>query len=1328
MDKIYYGKIKIGVDIDQVINDLKKHGCSIRKQYTYIKQFITFSGDISLDILHRINYFEIVDEIFNVSLHSQLSENNRSFNTYYNWGLDRISKPSPVLMKNFDEQRTGKNVQLYIMDTGIMMSHWEFNGRVYPLYDAWRYKPRFPEWRWWIEQDPSPYTDKMEEATFLSSDSAYYGWPGNNAILDGDTYVPDDHGTHVAGIAAGRWCGVAFESTIWSVRIFNGDNITTNEHVMDGAEAILTKHISLNPSLNVHDRSQQHLDQYCGVVNMSFGGPRNLFWESIIHELIDKGLVVVVSAGNGGQCASIISPASTGTSIDLTTGVLEIDVMTKPICVGSSMYPSVSGNYGDVFASWCNWGDVIDIIAPGDSIVSASFDILSDNTSTWEAINQYRNRTGSSQSSPFVAGVSCLILQQGSVRFGPGRTVHDPSGMIPDYLDGISLINDDVRQLLLQYSYDNMFEPQSLLHRVDSRPRNTPNKFLYLYYIDTDLQWYDGNQWDITLKDDSTIFYFKAFSQDAFGLNVRVDYKISNFIQLKNQSSDPDFSFPHTYEIVKTKNSLCSAGCFDWSLKLFLAPPLTSMPLNYIFNIVATDGKKYIQKQVTLRVLAKGESLIWNYPDEGLISPIDSRYIFTTNTNPGILISADPENEMYAPQQIYRDFKVSDINNSYITYQVIPSESYLPPGVIFSMMLDGTGANTAVMQGSVGVIPKNISRYDFVIRATNANNLILDRSFYFLVQQSNLLHQFNPDWLIQVATDYGYEIQQNHRVYYLADIYQGGQVNVQLVMNNPDNDVLSYSLFKINPSSMNGTPNLADWSEQYVPTPYYDANCVASSTTTCFPKFTMNRYYRVTSTQVVPSPLPVYDGILPNGISLDPTTGIISGMANLNANVGLYYFKIMARDGIYGVSNYEFYDQITCSFRIQVNPISFAVISTNIINWVTDTGHIGDVWELYPSHLRVEANTIGGGNIEYSISGTSLPQGLQLNIWSGYIIGIIPAVSSTQTVSFIVRVSIHSSSGVIISDRKFSFVIHKRFALNNFLNFSFPVIGNLRKSLMKRLWIEQYLSVGDLFQPSAFDHLNDTTFVYGSDVKNYQNEFVYPSSMFGIVRYPTIYVVSGLNFVDPNLLVEYLKNYHHRIKLVLGNLNYAIARDPNSQEIYDVIYFDVIDTNAVTPVSGQVYTGGFDANGKEIESDYPYQVSMPHPPFSQTYSLATGTRTLYFEQSIRNMRLDLMTTTNRLNLTTPYNGIGMATNEMFPSWMESTQSDGTIPGFKLALLVAYVNSGKGNQVLNTLKAKGFHTEFLGSEIDVSGYVINGIGFGADSSSYTLGSKFYKFPS
>ena len=186
---------------------------------------------------------------------------------------------------------------------------------------------------------------------------------GRDVIDDDDD--PDDcegHGTHCAGTAVGSNVGVAKGATLHGVRAMDCDGRGSAGSICSGLGWI---------------RSHVPSHNQPSVVSMSLGGTFSPFLNNCVEELVDDGIHVVVAAGNDARDACNDSPASSRFAITVgaTTNV-------------------------DELASFSNWGECVDILAPGRNINSA---VHSSN-------NGYSVFSGTSMAAPHVTGVVAMYL------------------------------------------------------------------------------------------------------------------------------------------------------------------------------------------------------------------------------------------------------------------------------------------------------------------------------------------------------------------------------------------------------------------------------------------------------------------------------------------------------------------------------------------------------------------------------------------------------------------------------------------------------------------------------------------------------------------------------------------------------------------------------------------------------------------------------------------------------------------------------------------------------------------------------------------------------
>ncbi|MBV6522586.1 MAG: Aqualysin-1 [Gemmatimonadaceae bacterium] len=176
------------------------------------------------------------------------------------WGLDRIDQVNLPLNGLFNYLRSGTGVRIYIIDTGMRISHQQFRN-------------------------------------LAGASRAAYSWD----FVDNDPVAQDcnGHGTHVAGTAAGRTYGVAKNAYLRAVRVLNCAGSGTFSQVIAGVNWVTAN--AIKPA----------------VANMSLGGglyaPLNL----AVMNSIASGVTYAVAAGNSSGNACSYSPSSVGTALSV---------------------------------------------------------------------------------------------------------------------------------------------------------------------------------------------------------------------------------------------------------------------------------------------------------------------------------------------------------------------------------------------------------------------------------------------------------------------------------------------------------------------------------------------------------------------------------------------------------------------------------------------------------------------------------------------------------------------------------------------------------------------------------------------------------------------------------------------------------------------------------------------------------------------------------------------------------------------------------------------------------------------------------------------------
>ncbi|MGW7171653.1 S8 family peptidase [Streptomyces xanthophaeus] len=204
------------------------------------------------------------------------------------WGLDRIDQRLLPLSTTYTYRTTAAAVRVYVIDTGLRTTHTEFGGRA-----------------------------------SVGTDTVGDGQNGNDC---------HGHGTHVAGIVAGRTYGVAKEARPVAVRVLNCQGSASTSGVIAGVDWV-TAH-AVRPA----------------VANMSLGGGVSTALDAAVRGSIRAGITYTASAGSSGR----------------PDGACSTSPVRLPEIIGVGASDSQ-----DRRASSSNYGNCVTLFAPGVGIPSA---------------------------------------------------------------------------------------------------------------------------------------------------------------------------------------------------------------------------------------------------------------------------------------------------------------------------------------------------------------------------------------------------------------------------------------------------------------------------------------------------------------------------------------------------------------------------------------------------------------------------------------------------------------------------------------------------------------------------------------------------------------------------------------------------------------------------------------------------------------------------------------------------------------------------------------------------------------------------------------------
>jgi subtilisin family serine protease len=399
---------------------------------------------------------------------------------YLNWGLIRSSNSTNVYgtgtttALNYNYTLDGTGVDVVIQDSGLQVDHPEFT-------------------------DGSG-TTRVQQIDWGTVSGLFTQNANHYRDYDG-------HGTHVAGIVAGKTYGWAKNARIYSLKVSglegSGDS-GTGVSVTYCFDAIKIWHTSkggarptvvnmswgygtgYNTVTSLTYRGTTYSDasttgnasyRYSNYgLNSSSGSPSSTYVANVrigsvdvdIEELIAAGVIVCIAAGNRGTKIDISSGTDYNNYVTTDGGNIYYHRGSSPYSDNALMVGSIDSTAYDATndqrATYSETGPGVSIWAPGTDIMSAT-----SNTNRWGAGSQnyylnssYKqtNISGTSMAAPQVCGVAALVMQlnpsytpaqlKASLLSTAGSPIYT-TGLTNDYSNTRSLLGSSQKFLYRNY-------------------------------------------------------------------------------------------------------------------------------------------------------------------------------------------------------------------------------------------------------------------------------------------------------------------------------------------------------------------------------------------------------------------------------------------------------------------------------------------------------------------------------------------------------------------------------------------------------------------------------------------------------------------------------------------------------------------------------------------------------------------------------------------------------------------------------------------------------------------------------------------------------------
>jgi len=280
------------------------------------------------------------------------------------WGLNNLnsSEADINMLEAWDIEPGDPNVVVAVIDMGFDVTHSDLQNNI------WKNPGEIPENG--IDDDQNGYIDDIIGWDFVNQSEGYDDGNSDFQGEDNDpTMAQSSHGNEVFGVlgaTTNNSIGIAGVTGRCKMMLIRAGYLNKEgKAVLSGAS--ISKGIIYATDNGAH------------VINISSGSNKfSNSYHDVLKYAIDRGVVIICSAGNDGS-NSPVYPAA----YDLD-GLISVGATTDE----------------DQPAKFSNWGDWVDVSAPGQHIVSTMNN------------DRYGQIHGTSFAAPIVAGIAALLVSR----------------------------------------------------------------------------------------------------------------------------------------------------------------------------------------------------------------------------------------------------------------------------------------------------------------------------------------------------------------------------------------------------------------------------------------------------------------------------------------------------------------------------------------------------------------------------------------------------------------------------------------------------------------------------------------------------------------------------------------------------------------------------------------------------------------------------------------------------------------------------------------------------------------------------------------------------